>query len=264
MEEEIIFSEPKDIMNFDFKEKLSLKILTDNFAKVFRDNKVIEPKFNFNTIVDIPYSHRLNKEGKKLISCTIGTFIFNDFVIMDEYLTKYGLVTNTVTKKVYEEIINNYTELLIEKTISEEMYADFLDRIHWLGNQIVMFSGESFDSDSLTISDDLKKFRDELFETNKDSLNDPETADRIEKELIAKLKEETKDKSLGKIIGAGAKGDYNNNYKNLVLTRGIVNGKFVKSNLTEGNDIEAYMVLGNNALQGSVGRALKTASGVTK
>jgi hypothetical protein len=154
-----------------------------------------------------------------------------------------------------------FKELLIQKEISEEDYADFLDRLHWLGNQIVVFSGESFDSESLTISDSLKKYREELFETNKHSLNEPETADMVEKKLIEKLKEETKDKPLGRIIGAGAKGDYNNNYKNLVLTRGIVGGKFIKNNLTEGNDISAYMSLGNNALQGSVGRALKTASG---
>lgn len=260
MEEEI-FSTPKDILNFDFRNKLTLGVLTNNFARTFRDGKVIEPKFKLNDFIDIPQSHRLNKEGKRLITCTVGQFIFNDYILTETYLKSYSILTDVINKKVYETIVGNFTELLIQKEISEEDYADFLDRLHWLGNQIVVFSGESFDSESLTISDSLKKYREELFETNKHSLNEPETADMVEKKLIEKLKEETKDKPLGRIIGAGAKGDYNNNYKNLVLTRGIVGGKFIKNNLTEGNDISAYMSLGNNALQGSVGRALKTASG---
>ena len=253
--EENLFQTNKDIINFDFHNKLTLTVLTNNFARVFRDGKVVEPKFNLNDILDIPQSHRLNKDGKKLVPCSIGLFIFNDFVLTEEYIKTYPIVLDSVNKKVYESVVSNFTELLIEKSISEEMYADFLDRIHWLGNQMVMFSGESFDSESLTISEDLKKYRDELFETNKATLDTPETANMVEKKLIEKLKEETKDKPLGKIISAGAKGDYNNNYKNLVLTRGLVNGKFIKNNLTEGNDISAYMSLGNNALQGSVGRA---------
>ena len=68
------------------------------------------------------------------------------------------------------------------------------------------------------------KLRDKLFEENKEALlkGDAVVANKIEKELIAMAKEELKGDVGLELYNSGARGSFENNYKNLFLTRGPV------------------------------------------
>ena len=249
----VIFGSKTEITTFDFYNNLTLETLTKNFSDYVDNGKLIKKSFDLSDVLLIPNGHRLtrSKDYNNKLTINIGLYIFMEFCLSDTYIKHYPIITDSINNSVYNTILNNYTELKISSKVTTKEYADFLDRIHWLGNSMVSFSGEGFDSESLLISKDLAKYRDELFEENKHNLNDVKVGIEIEEKLIEKLQQEKKHSSLGRIIGSGAKGNYSNNYKNLVLTRGIVNGKFIKNNLTDGNDIEAYMNLGFNALEGN-------------
>ena len=244
-----------DILNYDFRNNTTQSFLINNFLPKFseKDKKIINPKFSIYTKISLPNS--------KKETITIGRYIFNKFCLPEIYLQEYGYINTTINKKVYKTIFNNLNVLVMRNKLSREEFADTIDRIYWLGSIMANTSGESFDSDSLLISDKLKKEIKQELDKLDDNTPLPEVQ-KVEEKFIKKAIEEKKDSSLINIIGSGSKGNFTNNYKNLVLFRGkTIDGKLVKDNLTDGNSFDSYTKLGNNAVFGSFSRSSYTALG---
>jgi len=247
------FNSVEEIINFDYKNNLTQTILLDNFTKRFdpETKKVIEPMFRFNT--SIKY---------KGIDTTVGRLIFNKFCLPTVILDSGYYLNEEVTKKSLGEIYNKCVTLKLEGKLSDEDYADFNNRLLWLGNLLTSLSGDSFDSNSFILSPEVKLMLQEFFSSPKEKLQDPEYVNTWQNKIIEEVKRTMGDTGLVKIINAGVKGDFGNNFKNMALFRGIVDGEFITNNLADGNTFDTYTKLGTNAVAGSSARAIKTAQGV--
>ncbi len=262
--ETVIFKTTEDILSFDFRNDLNKDIFYLNFASLFDEStKLIkEPIFPFDAVLKVPKGNRFLFNDTE-IKTTVGRYLASIFILHPVYIKTYGMVNRAINKSTINEILKLHSILLVSSKISDEDYADMINRSEWLGNLATNLAGDSFSYSSLVIPDDIKELMDDLLnKVPKEKLIDPEYISYVEKTLIAKVKEEMGEEGLIKIIESGSKGDFGNNFKNMALFRGIVNGKFIPNNLVDGNDFTAYMALGSNAVAGSSGRAIKTAEGV--
>lgn len=251
-----IFQTLEEIEQYDFKNKTNKELLFENFTKVFNkeSKKVYEPKFKFSDKITIKFNN-------KNIDTTIGRLIFNKFTLPDIYLNNIGYCNDELTKKRVGGLISDLSNLVLSKKLSEKDYADFLDRIGWLGSTLSVVSGEGFDSNSFRLSKEVEAMLNQFLSSPKDKLNDPEYVKIWTDKIIDEIKGTMSDRSLVRIINAGLKGDYGNNFKNMILFRGIVDGEFIPDNLANGNSYSTYTELGKNAVEGSSSRAIKTAQG---
>lgn len=260
----MIFESKADILSFDFRNKLTKKILFSNFVKNFDESTktVIEPKFKFGDSLLITKDHKYNSSNDT-IRMTIGRYIFSIFCLNNEYISEFGLVVDEIKKKEYQLIAKNMSSLMLKGAIDNKEYADFLDRIEWLGNLLSNVGGDSFNGSSLTLTDNIKEKLDELIFSVKAQqlVQDPQYVKEVEKVLIDLVKKEMGDEGLIRIIESGAKGSFGNNFKNLALFRGLVGNDFISDNLTNGNSFDSYTKLGDNAVMGSYGRSIRTADG---
>ena len=111
----------------------------------------------------------------------------------------------------------------------------------------------------------------ELFNKYKKELdaNDPVTAQKIEKELLAECEENLKDDEFMDLIRSGARMSWGNNFKNMFVMRGAVKEfdptkpgfSVMKSNFTEGISKEDYSTFANSLINGPYSRAKKTEVG---
>jgi len=253
------------LRTMDFEKELDMEFLSNNFLERFNpENKtIITPICKFNEKMKI-YPDEQKEFNTNITETTIGSYIFNRFVVPTEYFKYYPYIDKTINSKVYAEYNSNLAFLLSQKLISPEVYAKSVDKCTWLGFNLTNFKGYSMDFESLKVPPELKKLKEELLKKYEGKIT-PETVSMIENQLIAKAKELKKDTGLFKIIDSGSKGDFGNNYKNLVVMRGMVNtpegAKFIQSNLVDGNNFEEYITMANNSIAGSYGRAVKTAIG---
>jgi hypothetical protein len=245
---------------------ISMDFLRDNFMQYYDEEsrEIIKPKLRFNNIINI----RKTKINEYLNnSCnddtTIGKLLFNLFCLPNEYFKKFGYVNETIVSKNYKQIHENLTILKLEKNITDEEYANIIDKLTWLGFNLTNFKGYAINMDVMEIPEEVTKRKNELLSSKENFTG--EEIDKIEKELINIWKKHKGNTGLAKIISSGAKGNFENHIKNMFIMRGLVKTpdgmKLIKSNLLEGNNFEDSILLSNNSIEGSSGRAIKTAVG---
>lgn len=243
--------------------KIDMDFLNLFMQRMDENKKIKIPKYKFNTPID------LSQEQQKIFnikSTTIGRLIFNSFVLPEVYFQKIGFIDKTIDGDTYGDLHSNIALLLTNKDISSQMYCDIIDRCGWLGSTLTNFKGYTMDLDSLSVP---KKFREERDKTYKTLIDNKVSGKEVlaaEDVLVNKLRSEKKDSGLSKIIGMKAKGNFSNNYKNLLVGRGILpddTGKveILGTDLTSGNKPAEYVKLSNNSIKGIFGRSLKTAQG---
>ena len=111
------------------------------------------------------------------------------------------------------------------------------------------------------------KIRDKLYEENKEALakGDAVVANKIEKQLIDMTKEELKDDIGLTLYTSGARGSFENNYKNLFLTRGPVYNpntggyQIIKRSYMEGLEKDDVPSYGTEVVNGAYPKAIGTA-----
>jgi hypothetical protein len=156
---------------------------------------------------------------------------------------------------------------MLEDKISEEETIDFMNRLSWMGFSTSSFTSPPFDLNGLVCPPKTAKLRKELFKKYDQEIKDgdPKTVALIEKELITSARDELKGEPILDYYDSGARGSFDNNYKNTVLMRGLVPdparpGKFKVSlgNLVDGSPLEDQYIGANILLAGAGGRALET------
>jgi hypothetical protein len=245
-----------DVLEFDFRNNTNKQVLLENFCpREDGDNHI-----PFSTSITIKPGHKYFN-NKEPIETTVGRYITNYFLFPKIYFDNYGFFNKKIDKKTYKEIAENVSLLLLSKKIDDKEYADFLDRLEWLGNTLSPIAANSYDSKSLVLHPKVKEALQKFFNEDKQRLNDPIYVKKKQKEIINLVKEYMGDTGLAKLISEGIKGNFDNNYKNTLLFRGIVDGEFIPDNLVDGNKFDTYVKLGKNAVKGSSSRAIDTAKG---
>lgn len=248
----------------DITYELGMSLFADHVRKV--DGKVVEEKSRFE-----PTDYFQLKAGEYInktdIETTVGSFIFNKFIIEPLFAEYIDFVNWELTDGGLGKLEGVLSELLLEDKIDTTMFGDYLDRVQWLGMQFHEPLAASFTMRGLKPLDSVIKRRDELIEENKEALEkgDIMTMSAIEKELVDLAKKEIGDDPSMDLYYSGARGSIPNNYKQLSIVKGPVFNKtigkyqFIKKSFFEGIDKEDLSAAATNVVNGQYPKSCGTA-----
>ena len=248
----------------DITYELGMSLFADHVRKV--DGKIVEEKSRFE-----PTDYFQLKAGEYInrtdIETTVGTFIFNKFIIEPLFTEHVDYVNWELTDGGLGKLEGILSELLLEDKIDTTMFGDYLDRVQWLGMQFHEPLAASFTMRGLKPLESVVKRRDELIEENKEALEkgDIMTMSAIEKELVDLAKKEISDDPSMDLYYSGARGSIPNNYKQLSIVKGPVFNKtigkyqFIKKSFFEGLDKEDLAAAATNVVNGQYPKSCGTA-----
>lgn len=235
----------------DFQTQLTKKMLIELFVDRQENGQTIPKQYDVNEVFSVKLL-----DGKTLTT-TVGRFIFNSFVLPKQFFSSEFYINEQITKKQFNNLFDKLSEKVLNGELLNSELSDVTDRITWIGSQFVNTVGDSYGSDSLTLSEESKNKITKLVEEI--DPDDTVSLDANEKEIVKILKDDLSDKSIGRIIASGAKGSWDGNAKPTLAVRGLINDEYSKDNLTEGNSLDSYTKI--NSLHGSYSRSAKTALG---
>lgn len=248
----------------DITYELGMSLFADHVRKV--DGKIVEEKSRFE-----PTDYFQLKAGEYInrtdIETTVGTFIFNKFIIEPLFTEHVDYVNWELTDGGLGKLEGILSELLLEDKIDTTMFGDYLDRVQWLGMQFHEPLAASFTMRGLKPLESVVKRREELIEENKEALEkgDIMTMSAIEKELVELAKKEISDDPSMDLYYSGARGSIPNNYKQLSIVKGPVFNKtigkyqFIKKSFFEGLDKEDLAAAATNVINGQYPKSCGTA-----
>ena len=248
----------------DITYELGMSLFADHVRKV--DGKIVEEKSRFE-----PTDYFQLKAGEYInrtdIETTVGTFIFNKFIIEPLFTEYVDYVNWELTDGGLGKLEGILSELLLEDKIDTTMFGDYLDRVQWLGMQFHEPLAASFTMRGLKPLESVVKRRDELIEENKEALEkgDIMTMSAIEKELVDLAKKEISNDPSMDLYYSGARGSIPNNYKQLSIVKGPVFNKtigkyqFIKKSFFEGLDKEDLAAAATNVVNGQYPKSCGTA-----
>lgn len=229
--------------------------------------KMAEPKFNFQDKLKLKKNEYVNTTD---VETNVGQLLINKYLYeaIPNIQKVLGYVAEPITKDKLGEIESGVlSKALLDGQITSGDMGAYFDRIQWLGNTIHTNVAPSFTEGSTKNISKIMKIRDKLYEENKEALakGDAIVANKIEKELIAMTKEELKDDIGLTLYTSGARGSFENNYKNLFLTRGPVYNpntggyQIIKRSFMEGLEKDDVPSYGTEVINGAYPKAIGTA-----
>ena len=241
------------------QEDITKNLLEENFARHYDSEarRMVPPKYNWSDEFALAPNECHNKEAIKKTNA--GLFIINKFVVENllEHLIPGGYWNVTLDKKglgKFESYITNGVE---DDKLTVDQYGEYQDRLQWLLSIHAMVCG-SFTPKTSTPNKRILKLRDKLFEENKEALDkgDGVTALKIEDQLLKEAKADLKGDPGMELFDSGARGNFGNNYKCNVLSRGPIydpiKGRYViaKSSFMEGIEKQDIPTFACTVVQG--------------
>jgi len=212
------------------------------------------------------YTKASTKTNSQKFTTTIGLWIFNKAFIepMNDIL---GYINEPITKKKYGSLNNAVSYALLEDKISVQQLKDFI-----MQSQIMMSCcsalAPSHTETIFNMEKDIAKEKAKLQEEYGERLEsgDLVAIKEYEDKLIAYAKDYLKDDPAVDMYNSGARGSWDNNFKNMYLTRGSVKKtsgeyKAVTTSYIEGMDPKDFADINDSAIQGPYSRSRLTASG---
>lgn len=198
------------------------------------------------------------------IRTSYGRYLTNYWIIAVPFKDRIMYINDTISiPKLESEIAYKIRDGLLTTAQGEQ----YLNNIYFLGSFGEMIV-PVFSPKSLTTDPKIKERKKELIEKNKSKLNDPVVASQIEDELIAMDKAWLKnDPALGFYGDSGKK--FNTHRKKQYVIGGVIedfqkekgNYEFIPNALSEGWDINSFVVIANEIRNGSYSRGIETANG---
>ena len=244
-------------------ESIVLDTLTDLFANTEKQ----KAKFNTYDYFFLPANKLYNSER---IKTTVGRYLFNVFILTSELGPKIGYFNGVLNKDGIEDIDGAMSKMLLEDIISSDTFIEYIDKMQWLGFNLAKFLNASMGMDLLKPPESVVKRKAELIAKNKKSIDagDVVQFNKIEGELIGLAKDELKNCPDYEIYASGARGKFNNSYKNSTIFRGGIrnlaeDGKYYIStkSLLEGIPPEESGKYADLMTQASYLRAIATREG---
>ena len=138
-------------------------------SKSPRDGKIIEvpSKFEPTDFFLLKAGEYFNKED---VETTVGSFIFNKFIIEPRFSQYIDYVNFEITDDGLGKLESQLSQLLLVDTITTDDFADYLNRIQWLGMEFHEPLAASFTMRGLKPLDSVVKRREQLIKQNKEAL----------------------------------------------------------------------------------------------
>lgn len=244
---------------------LGMELFADKIVKDEKGNyKVAKSRFETTDEFDLKKGEYFNRTD---ITTTVGQFIFNKFIVEPVFSKYIDYVNFTISDKGLGKFEGMLSQLLLTDDITTEDFADYLNRIQWLGMQFHEPLAASFTMRGMKPVQKVIKERDKLIEENKDALEkgDIITMSAIEKKLVKMAEDEIGDDPSMDLYYSGARGSISNNYKQLSIVKGPIMNKttgkyeFVKNCFYEGIKKEDIAATATNVTNGAYPKACGTA-----
>lgn len=233
------------------------------FADRYINGKVVKSKFEPTDVFKLKKGEYFNRSD---IETTVGSFIFNKFVIEPKFAKHIDYVNWVINSGGLGKVDEELAELLKKDIITTEEFIDYLERIQWLGMQFHEPLAASFTMRGMKPHQKVVKERERLIAENKEALEKGDIivmAD-IEEKLIKIAEDEIGDDPSMDLYYSGARGSISNNYKQLSIVKGpILNfstGKyeFVHNNFYEGIIKDDISGMATNVTNGAFPKASQT------
>ena len=252
------------------QEELSVSLISKLFGKTTskKDGKFVikEPKYDIRNIMHLDANEYINKEP---VDTTVGSFLFNKLMVE-------GMIEDVVDNGYYNEVVNNKGFNKLINAISEGlMMGDIKVRpnlIKWLkhyefyGMKLCTIFSPSYSEGIMRRNNKVLSYKDKLLKSKKDATVKDMT--EIEDELVARSREILKDDPGMTLFDSGARGSFDNDYKNMNLMLGPIakpgskdEFDFVKSNYIEGLQKEDIVAAGNSVVNAAYPKAVGTQVG---
>lgn len=249
-----------------------------NFVKWFGDtidirngdkNKpFIKSKFNpCDTLTINPGEYHLVK-GSEPVKTTVGRLIFNKVLIESLHFENvFEYQNKVISAGDYGAFDGKIANALKEDLITVDQMVEYISTRDWFGLQLHGVITTSFTEKVLTVPDDVKKLKKELFEKYKKEIEqgDEHVTEKIENQLIDAIKKSL-DGDLGMdLYNSGARGSVSNHLKNTMLTRGAIKNpvtnkyEIIQSSLMDGLEKKDITTHANMIVSGAFPKACGTA-----
>lgn len=248
----------------DITYDLGMELFSDHVKKVNGEFVEVKSRFEPTDYFNLKAGEYFNKTD---IETTVGSFIFNKFILEPKFAKYIDYVNYELTDSGLGKFESVLSQLLLNDVIDTDDFADYLDKIQWLGMQFHEPLAASFTMRGLKPLESVIKRRDELIEENKEALEkgDIMVMSAIEAELVDMAKKEVGDDPSMDLYYSGARGSIGNNYKQLSIIKGPVFNKaigkyqFIKNNFFEGIQKEDIAPTATNVTNGAYPKSVGTA-----
>lgn len=248
----------------DITDDIIIDLFADK-AKKDKDGKmkVVPSRYKTNEVMILAPNEYFNKER---VVTNLGLFMYNKLIVERDLIDVLGYINTPINKKMQGTIEDKLSNALLNDRMTSKQYADYLNRNQWLSMQFNSIFSGSFTMKTIKPSKTVTKKRDDLYKENREKLNNGDviTAVRIETELKTMARTELENDPGMDLYDSGARGSFDNNYKNIAITKGpVINpttGKWdiVESSFMEGIKKKDIPVFGNAVVSGAYPKAVGT------
>lgn len=250
------------------QEELSIPVLSRLFGTTAKKDEfgkvtITDPKFDLRSPLHLDAGEYINAEA---VDTTVGSFLFNKLMIE-------GMLEDIVPNHYYNEVVDNKGFGKLTNMISEGLMMGKLpvkpNLIKWLkqyefyGMKACTIFSPSYTEGLLRQNASVIKEKEKLLK-NTEITNVTDMTD-IEDELVKRSKKILQKDPGMTLFDSGARGSFENDYKNMNLMLGPVarpgeDGKFdmVHSNYIEGIQKEDLVACGNSVVNAAYPKAVAT------
>lgn len=249
------------------KSDISISLLAQKFGTTTKKEAgkfvIIPPYFDTRSAFHLKAGEYINKKD---VDTYVGIFLFNKIMIEGilEDIIPDSYYNEVITKKTFGNLMNMVSKGVLEKKIPivPNLHA-FLRNYEFYSLKASAIFSISYTSKIMKPNPEIIKKRDKAFD--KIDKNDLHQMTELEDSLVADAKEKNKDDPGMAIYSSGARGSFDNDYKNMSVMLGTVANPqtggfdYVKSNYMDGLQKEDFPTMGNMVVSTAYSRAVGTA-----
>ncbi len=250
----------------DITYDLIAELIGDKVETVNGEMKVKPAKFNTYDEFVLDKGDYFNKEK---VTTNVGLFIFNKFIIEEDFSEIVGYVNFALDSKAVKKIESKMSDALLNDELKVEQMVKYLNKFQWLSMYIHHMLAGSFTMKGLKPIPEVISMRDKLLKEHAQDIADGkvEVMAKIEKDLVNKAQEILKDDPSTDLYNSGARGSFGNNYKAISIMKGPVydpiSGKYklIEANYMEGLKKTDIPQSASSVVAGAYPKAVGTATG---
>lgn len=248
-------------------DQIDLDFLSNNFGwrMTKKDGKVekIPPKFHTGWHVHLEANEYINQRA---VDTNCGIILFNKLMIEGRFekLFDNHFYNEVIDKGKFNKFKKTIDDATRNKTIEiNPTYVEFLKIYEFYGLAAVTIFSPSYSMNIIVPNKDVIKARDETVANLKGTTELTKMVEEEDK-LVQLAKSKLKDDYGYSLYAAGARGSFDNDYKNISLALGPVQNlitgefKYVKHNYINGMEREDLVSMGNSLVAAEYPKAVGT------
>lgn len=201
------------------------------------------------------------------IVTTIGRLLYNRIVLEASGIINItGYQNKEMTGGDNKKLESVISHALANDLITTDNMESYIDCRDWLLLQLNSVVCSSFTPNMIEAPKEVIELREELLRKYKTGIekNDPTVSEKIEKELLKKARECLKDDIGMDLYNSGARGSFENNYKNMYVYRGAVKNEatggynIITNALSDGLNKQDFAPHSNTILGGAYPKSVGT------